>query len=165
LGAIDTEKVALERYQLLAHKMVADILGITPASVRRVIGDAPTCNTARMVKAFAAKLQVDDVLTVNWVDVKDGNYRKALNDLVIWNIQIHDDPAVSPIARKRQRNEELLKVFLRSRAKRAQLLSAYMRENNIKPQRGVDMLELVLEHARGLKKTIQDMEPFMPVGW
>ena len=46
--------------------------------------------------------QVDDVLTVNWITVKDGDYRRALNDLVAWNIQLHDDPAVSPEAALRE---------------------------------------------------------------
>jgi hypothetical protein len=39
--------------------------------------------------------QVDDELIVNWIGVKDDNYRQALADLVMWEIQIHNDPRVS----------------------------------------------------------------------
>lgn len=40
--------------------------------------------------------QVDDVLMVNWVGPrKDGDYRKSLNDLIDYNIKIHDDTCVS----------------------------------------------------------------------
>lgn len=49
----------------------------------------------------AIKEQVDNVLIVNWISVKDNDYRKALNDLVGWELQIHKDPAVSEIAAKR----------------------------------------------------------------
>lgn len=35
--------------------------------------------------------QVDDVLLVNWISVQDGDYRKALHDLVSFNIQIECD--------------------------------------------------------------------------
>lgn len=44
--------------------------------------------------------QVEDVLVIDWVTVKDNDYRKALNDLVCHNIQIALDPAVSDDARK-----------------------------------------------------------------
>jgi hypothetical protein len=56
--------------------------------------------------------QVDDVLVVNWITVKDGDYRKALHDLVTWNIQIHDDPAVSEVAAKRQAEIDELKATI-----------------------------------------------------
>lgn len=46
--------------------------------------------------------QVDDVLMTDRITVKDGNYRKALADLVTYNIQIHDDPSVSTVAKERQ---------------------------------------------------------------
>lgn len=39
--------------------------------------------------------QVDDVLVVNWIDVKGEDYRQALADLIAWNIQLENDPAVS----------------------------------------------------------------------
>jgi len=32
--------------------------------------------------------QVDDVLIVNWIVVKDNNYKKALNDLIAFNTEI-----------------------------------------------------------------------------
>lgn len=46
--------------------------------------------------------QVDDELVVNWITVKDGDYRKALRDLVAQGIQIENDPAVSSTAKARQ---------------------------------------------------------------
>lgn len=40
--------------------------------------------------------QVDDVLVVNWVGPRvDGDYKKALYDLVDFNIKIATDPAVN----------------------------------------------------------------------
>lgn len=45
---------------------------------------------------------VDDVLVVNWVGPRvDGDYRRALADLVTFAIQIHDNPEVSEVARER----------------------------------------------------------------
>lgn len=46
--------------------------------------------------------QVDDVLVVDWIDVENGDYRKALNQLVTYNIQLHDNPEVSSVAKERQ---------------------------------------------------------------
>ena len=44
----------------------------------------------------AALDQVDDVLVVNWVGPRvDGDYRKALHDLVAFNIQIATEPAMN----------------------------------------------------------------------
>lgn len=52
--------------------------------------------------ALASLSQVDEVLVVNWVGPRvDGDYTKALADLVTSSIQIHDDPAVSEVAAKR----------------------------------------------------------------
>lgn len=46
---------------------------------------------------IAANLeQVDDVLIVNWITVKDNDYRKALADLVTMNIAQHNDPILMP---------------------------------------------------------------------
>ncbi len=52
-------------------------------------------------EARAALRQVDDVLAVNGLGAKDGDYKTALHDLVTWEIQIHDDPLVSESAKKR----------------------------------------------------------------
>jgi len=50
-----------------------------------------------------AKLdQVDDVLMLDHIAAVNGDYRKALHELVSFEIQIHDDPAVSEIAAKRK---------------------------------------------------------------
>lgn len=103
MGAIDTEKVAQERYRLMAEKQVADILGITPAEVRRVVAtEMRFNNTRKLVEAIQAKLQVDDVLVTNWITVTDNNYRKALNAFAIWNTQIANDPAINPEAKAKQ---------------------------------------------------------------
>lgn len=56
--------------------------------------------------------QVDDELVVNWITVKDGDYRKALHDLVMQGIQIENDPAVSSTARARQEELAALKETL-----------------------------------------------------
>jgi hypothetical protein len=53
--------------------------------------------------------QVDEVLAVNWIAVKGGDYRKALHDLITWEIQTHDDPAVSPEAGRRKAELESLR--------------------------------------------------------
>ena len=42
--------------------------------------------------------QVDDVLIYNWIEVKDGDYRKALYDLVSFSNQVENDPSVSQTA-------------------------------------------------------------------
>jgi len=56
---------------------------------------------------------VDDVLIVNWVGPrKDGDYRRALADLVTQSIQIHDDPAVSEIAAARKQEYDRLRSEL-----------------------------------------------------
>jgi len=46
--------------------------------------------------------QVDDELIVNWIPVKDNNYRKALHDLICFNIEIANNPQVSLEAKHRQ---------------------------------------------------------------
>lgn len=47
---------------------------------------------------IAANLeQVDDVLIVNWIVVKDNDYRKALADFVTQEIAQHDDPLLNPL--------------------------------------------------------------------
>lgn len=47
--------------------------------------------------------QIDDALVVRWITVKDGDYRKAINDLISWEIQVHDDPSVSTRAKDVQK--------------------------------------------------------------
>lgn len=63
-------------------------------------------------ESLKAKLrQVDDVLVVDWIVAEDGDYRKALHQLVTHEIAIHDDPAVSEVAAKRgAERDELLEV-------------------------------------------------------
>ncbi len=46
--------------------------------------------------------QVDEALVVNWIDLKGGDYRQALADLVHQSIQEYDDPDVSKVAAVRQ---------------------------------------------------------------
>lgn len=47
--------------------------------------------------------QVDEILTVNWVGPRvDGDYRKALHDLITRCIDIENDPRVSSTAKARQ---------------------------------------------------------------
>lgn len=50
---------------------------------------------------------VDEVLIINWVGPrKDGDYRKALADLITTALREHDDPLISEVARERL-NERL----------------------------------------------------------
>lgn len=59
------------------------------------------------------KAQVDDVLVINWCGPRvDNDYCKALHDLITWNIQVHDDPQVSEVAKKRQDEKAALEQKL-----------------------------------------------------
>lgn len=49
--------------------------------------------------------QVDEILCVNFIEVKDGDYQAALVELVRWEIEMHDDPAISEEAAKREAAE------------------------------------------------------------
>lgn len=76
--------------------------------------DTATATIARQVEELAAVKdslrQVNEVLVVNWVGPrKDGDYTKALADLVTFNIQIHDDPQVSEVAAKRKQERDALR--------------------------------------------------------
>jgi hypothetical protein len=63
----------------------------------------------QLAEAQRVITQVDEVLIVNNVGPRtDGDYRKALHDLITLNIQIHDDPAVSEVAAKRAAEIERL---------------------------------------------------------
>jgi hypothetical protein len=60
-------------------------------------------DAARIVAMLNAIEEVDDVLVVNWVGPRvDGDYRKALHDLVTRAIAIENDPQVSESAAKRK---------------------------------------------------------------
>jgi hypothetical protein len=39
-------------------------------------------------------IQVDRVLTTNWIPVKDNDYVQALDDLIVFNIQMENDPVL-----------------------------------------------------------------------
>lgn len=65
---------------------------------------------AALNEARAYLRQIDDVLLVSWIVVENGDYKQALNDLVTWNIQVHDDPAVSEVAKERQDKLEALNL-------------------------------------------------------
>ena len=73
----------------------------------------------RIAELEAALAQVDDVLIVNWITAEEGNYRKALHDLVQFNIQIENDPAVSETARVR--TNEIAKLKRELAEERARL--------------------------------------------
>lgn len=49
----------------------------------------------RDIDMQSAMNQVDGVLVTNWVSVDNNDYRKALNDLITFNVQIALDPAVN----------------------------------------------------------------------
>lgn len=46
--------------------------------------------------------QVDDLLSADFIVAKDSDYRTALGEWLKRNIEMHDDPAVSETARKRE---------------------------------------------------------------
>jgi predicted transcriptional regulator len=80
MRVIDAEKVTQVRYTEMAAKQVADILGVSVAAVKRAAIDKSRPNNTRLlVRTFAAKFQVDDVLTTNWITIRDNDYRRALN--------------------------------------------------------------------------------------
>ncbi|HXI23111.1 MAG TPA: hypothetical protein VNG71_04480 [Pyrinomonadaceae bacterium] len=67
----------------------------------------PTREEYDKLRADVAELrskldQVDDVLMSDHIVAVNGEYRKALSELVSFEIRIHDDPAVSGIAAKRK---------------------------------------------------------------
>jgi hypothetical protein len=66
------------------------------------LGDLVTWLIERADKAIDIVNQVDDVLVTNWITAHNNDYRKALCDLVNWNIRIENDPAVSKTAAARQ---------------------------------------------------------------
>ncbi len=66
------------------------------------------------IAALEAKLaQVDDVLVVNWIAVKNNDYRQALADLIAINIEEHDNPLISTVAKARQDETTQLRTALR----------------------------------------------------
>lgn len=80
--------------------------------------------TSELEAAKDSLRQVDEVLVVNWVGPrKDGDYTKALADLVTFNIQIHDDPQVSEVAAKRKQEYDALREGLKQLVMAAQALS------------------------------------------
>lgn len=83
----------------------ADIL--EDAEKTEPLSDALQAANKRAEVAEAALHQVDEILVVNWAGPrKDGDYRKALADLVSFNIKIYDDPQVSEVAAKRKQHLE-----------------------------------------------------------
>ncbi len=69
------------------------------------------CVAAQRDALKASLDQVDDVLIVNWVGPrKDGDYKKALHDLVGQGIAIENDPSVSETAKARADELDALKA-------------------------------------------------------
>lgn len=57
---------------------------------------------ARQVNQLQSNLnEVDDHLICSCISVGEGGYKKAIHDLISWNICVHDDPGVSKEAKKR----------------------------------------------------------------
>lgn len=81
------------------------------------LGDKVERCTALPLKDWAEQIaadleQVDDVLIVDWITVKDNDYRKALADLVTSNIAQHDDPVLNPpITGVAMRHRETKAIF------------------------------------------------------
>lgn len=75
---------------------------------------------ASWVKQLVANLdQVDDVLIVDWITVKDNDYRKALADLVTTNIAQHNDPVLMPkitgVAMQHRETKEVVSMAMPAR--------------------------------------------------
>lgn len=105
-----------QRYIDLAIEQVAEGFGDEPSTIRdaydnptRGEGSAYQLMAKFAVNKAAALMQVDDVLTTNWITVKDNNYKQALHDLIGFNIQIENDPAVSESAASRKDQLDSLK--------------------------------------------------------
>jgi hypothetical protein len=107
------DPITHSKYLMVAFTEVAKVVGLPVHEVAyqystpRVQGQMVDL-IRYAVDQTMIRMQVDDVLVTNWIPVVDNDYRKALNDLVTWNIQVHDDPAASETARKRQ--DELLQL-------------------------------------------------------
>jgi hypothetical protein len=101
-------------YFQIAIENVAAVVNRTPLSVKREYGtEALGHEHIRLiqhaVKLEMIRLQVEDVLVTNWIQVKDNDYKQAVNDLVTRCIQIENDPLVSVAARNRALELEHLK--------------------------------------------------------
>jgi len=95
------EAIKSERYRARADadRRVAEVLEAYSKRPTREEYDKARADVAEL----RAKLdQVDDVLMLDHIAAVNGDYRKALHELVSFEIQIHDDPAVSEIAAKRK---------------------------------------------------------------
>lgn len=88
------------------HSQISGVVGELNAGQMTIAQLEAECERLRRIVD-----QVDDVLVVNWVGPrKDGDYRKALADLITFNIQIENDPAVSLTAKMRQIELESLRL-------------------------------------------------------
>lgn len=106
------------------------------------------------------RLQVEDVLVTNWISVKDDDYRKALNDLITYNIQLHDDPAVSETAKTRQDDLQLLKDQ-NSRCQGALIaLSHGLRNPVVKADPSLEMglAKFVLKRVKDMEQRAAELE-------
>jgi hypothetical protein len=63
--------------------------------------------------ALGQMRQVDEVLTVNWIEVKGGDYRQALHDLITRAVAIENDPEVSEAAKARADRMAALETAVR----------------------------------------------------
>ena len=77
-----------QRYTDLACEAVAKEWGLDEEFVRKELMSNPLIRSR--VQDRAIVMQVDDVLITNWVTVTDNNYQKALNDLITFNINLHE---------------------------------------------------------------------------
>lgn len=102
-------------YQQIAIENVAAAIGRNPEDTKRsyLAGAFAQDVTTHLVKfavnAEIVRLQVEDVLVTNWTQVKDNDYKQAVNDLVTRCIQIENDPLVSVAARNRELELQHLK--------------------------------------------------------
>lgn len=76
-----------------------------------------------MAELETMKIMVDDVLVVNWIPLKNNDYRQALAQLVENAIQEYDDPAISLVAADRSREMEALRYAIRRSSETIEVLS------------------------------------------
>jgi hypothetical protein len=114
MSQFETQDESHERI-LRENESLRGLLASAMANGGAVAGKLAAENSilkAERDKAREALAQVDDVLVVNWIPVTNGNYGKALHDLITFNIQIENDPSVSKRAAARDKALAALKNLI-----------------------------------------------------
>lgn len=100
----DTEKRRRVYYQSIVYAVCNKLDSCNGKTTGIVCGTVkePSTDTEDALEAVLRELtelrekinQVDEVLVVNWIDVKDGNYKQALHDFARFEILLNHDPSM-----------------------------------------------------------------------